>query len=65
MSLSDKDLQLRVVRIVEPDPYVVVSARIRRSTFERATGVARYRGMKPAVLLRKLIENGVKRAPTA
>lgn len=65
MSLSDKHLRDRTVRIVEPDPYVVVSTRIRRSTFERVNGVARYRNMKPAALMRKLVERGVKRAPTA
>jgi len=64
MSMSDKHLQRRDVR-TERDPWVVTSVRIRRSTLERASGVARFRGLKPAVLLRKMIERSVRRAESA
>lgn len=49
----------------EPDPMVVVSARVRRSTLERVAAAARVRDVPTTTMLRLLLDRASRRKPRA
>jgi hypothetical protein len=60
MTGRSKDLERSHVQPAH-DPYVVIRARIRRSTLERVYAVARAEKLRPATLIRVLLARAVRR----